>query len=88
MHHMPHIVYMLECADGSLYTGCTNDMEKRLHAHNHTKTGAKYTSARRPVNVVFSETYATLAQGRKREAEIKRLTRQQKIELIVQTRAK
>lgn len=79
---MSFTVYILECADGSLYTGCTNNIEKRIHAHNHTKTGAKYTMARRPVNIIFSETYSTLADGRKREAEIKRLTRQKKIELI------
>lgn len=79
---MPFTVYILECADGSLYTGCTNDMEKRIHAHNHTKTGAKYTMARRPVNIVFSETHKTLAKGRSREAEIKRLTRQSKLALI------
>lgn len=79
---MPFTVYILECADGSLYTGCTNNIEKRIHAHNHTKTGAKYTLARRPVKMVFSQAYDSLGAGRKREAEIKRLTRQQKIELI------
>ncbi len=79
---MAYTVYMLACNDGSLYTGCTNDIEKRLHAHNHTKTGAKYTAARRPVVVVFSEVFDTIAEGRKREAEIKRLTRKKKMVLI------
>lgn len=79
---MPHFVYILECADGTLYTGSTNDLEKRLHKHNHLKSGAHYTKIRRPVILKYSETVATLAEARAREAEIKRLTRDEKLLLI------
>jgi len=73
---------MVECADKTLYCGSTCDVEKRIHEHNHTKAGAKYTRARRPVQLVHVELYKTLAKARKREAEIKRLTRVQKNKLI------
>lgn len=75
-------VYILKCADKSLYTGCTNNLPKRLKEHNGGKAGAKYTRARRPVKLVYSEVYRTFAKGRRREAEIKRLTRKEKMELI------
>lgn len=77
-----HTVYILQCSDGTLYTGSTNDLEKRLHAHNHLKSAAKYTRARRPVKVVYSELCESLSLARKREAEIKRLTREEKLQLI------
>ena len=77
-----HTVYILECADKTLYTGCTNDLEKRIHDHNNSKTGAKYTRARRPVKLVFSQKFRTLSAGRKKEAEIKRLSREEKLVLI------
>jgi len=79
---MSYFVYILECADNTLYTGCTNNLEKRIHAHNNTKNGAKYTRVRRPVKLVFSRKFKTIAAGRKREAEIKRLTREEKLLLI------
>lgn len=75
-------MYILECADGTLYTGSTSDLKKRIHEHNGTKAGAKYTRGRRPVKVVYVEKCKTLAQARKREVEIKRLTRTQKHRLI------
>ena len=78
---MFYTVYILECSDQTLYTGCTNNLEKRIHAHNTFKTGAKYTRARRPVKVVYCEEFKTLAEGRKREAEIKRMTRKEKLRL-------
>ena len=59
------LCYMLQCADGTLYCGITNDIEKRLHAHNEG-TGAKYTRARRPVALVFHE---NCAGGRRREQD-------------------
>ena len=80
---MSWMVYILECADSTLYTGCTNNFEKRLQEHNNGKQGAKYTRARRPVKVVFKEEVTTLAEGRKREAEIKRMTREEKLQLIL-----
>ena len=75
-------VYILQCKDSSLYVGCTNNLEKRLHAHNNLKSGAHYTKIRRPVLLVYSEQCKNLKEGRAREAELKRLTREQKLELI------
>lgn len=72
-------VYILQCSDGTLYTGSTKDLEKRVHAHNNLKGGAKYTRARRPVELVYSESCESLSAARKREAEIKRLTREEKL---------
>ena len=79
---MPYFVYILECADKSLYSGCTNDLEKRLKQHNHSKNGAHYTKIRRPVVLKYSEKLRTFASARKREAELKRLTREEKLKLI------
>ncbi len=75
-------VYILECADKTLYIGSTTDLEKRLYAHNNLKTGAHYTKIRRPVSLVYSETLQTFADMRAREAEIKRLSRAEKLLLI------
>lgn len=75
-------VYILECADKSLYVGSTNNLEKRLRQHNHAKSGAHYTKIRRPVVLEYSEKVATFAEARKREAEIKRWPREKKLELI------
>ncbi len=75
-------VYILECADNSLYIGSTNDLSKRLHAHNNLKSAAHYTKIRRPVILKYSEKLKTYALSRKREAELKRLTRKDKLKLI------
>ena len=75
-------VYILECADQSLYIGITNDLEKRLHIHNHAKAGARYTKARRPVVLRYSERKRTRGSALSREAALKRLSRAQKLELI------
>jgi putative endonuclease len=74
-------IYIAECADGSLYTGYTNDVAKRIDAHNAGK-GAKYTRARLPVRAVYSEEYATKGEAVRREAQIKRLRREKKLRLI------
>ncbi|MSU75566.1 MAG: GIY-YIG nuclease family protein [Candidatus Magasanikbacteria bacterium] len=79
---MPHFVYILKCADKTLYTGCTNNLKKRLHEHNTSKAGAKYTRARRPVKLVYTKKFRALGSARKYEAEIKRLTRKEKLVLI------
>jgi len=79
---MPHYIYILECADKSLYVGCTNDLTKRIKQHNKLKCGAHYTKIRRPVKLKYSETFDNLKDARKREAEIKRWKREKKIELI------
>lgn len=73
--------YILRCADGTLYTGWTNNLEKRLAAHN-AGTAAKYTRPRRPVTMVYHETFATKEAAMRREWEIKHLTRAQKLQLI------
>lgn len=78
---MPNYTYIVQCADGSLYTGWTNDLEKRLQAHNSGK-GAKYTRSRLPVTLVYSEEYETESEARSREWHVKRLSREEKLRLI------
>lgn len=73
--------YILECADGTLYTGWTNDLDKRLAAHNSGK-GGKYTRARLPVMLVYRESHETKEAAMQREWAIKQLTRAQKLALI------
>ena len=77
-----YFVYLLHCSDGTLYTGCTNDLDRRLAAHNAGK-GAKYTRSRRPVTLVYWEQAADRSAALRREWAIKHLTRQQKLELIL-----
>ncbi len=74
-------VYILKCCDGTLYTGYTNDISARLKVHSSGK-GAKYTRARLPVSLVYSQTLPGKSEAMKREAEIKRLTKAQKLTLI------
>ena len=74
---MNWLVYIVECHDGSLYTGITNDLQKRIDSHN-AGTGAKYTVARRPVRLVYREDAASRSAASKREITIKRLTRKAK----------
>ena len=73
--------YILKCKDGSLYTGWTNDLEQRVAAHN-TGKGAKYTKARRPVELVYFEEFETKEQAMKREYAIKQMARKDKFELV------
>ncbi|MEK7641737.1 MAG: GIY-YIG nuclease family protein [Patescibacteria group bacterium] len=77
-----HYAYILHCADGTYYVGYTTDLERRLHTHNHLKSGAHYTKIRRPVVMVYSKKFRTLAKARAKEAEWKRLTRAEKREMI------
>lgn len=74
-------VYILKCADNTLYCGMTNDIEKRVKAHNE-KNGAKYTRGRTPVELVYFETGYTMSEALKRECAIKKLTKQKKLKLI------
>ncbi|GEC91011.1 hypothetical protein BBR01nite_33420 [Brevibacillus brevis] len=76
-----HYVYILSCADGTLYTGYTTELIRRLAAHNEGK-GAKYTRGRGPVELLYWEEGADRSWGLKREESIKRLTRKKKEELI------
>lgn len=73
--------YIVKCIDGSLYTGWTNDLEKRLRAHNAGK-GAKYTKSRRPVELVYCEEFVTKEEAMSREWAIKRKTREEKMKMI------
>lgn len=73
--------YILRCSDGSYYTGWTNDLEKRLAAHNSGR-GSKYTKVRCPVELVYYETFDTKQEAMSREWHIKQLSRQQKEELV------
>lgn len=77
-------VYILRCNDGTLYTGVTTDCERRLHEHNHTNRGAKYTRARRPVELAYREATESRSTAQQREAQIKRLSPRQKAELVAQ----
>ena len=74
-------MYILRCADGSLYTGMTNDLPRRLVAHRAGRGGA-YTRSRRPVRVVYTERRPSRGAALRREAAIKQLSRQQKVSLI------
>ena len=77
-----YYIYILECADNTLYTGYTNDLDNRLKAHNAGK-GAKYTKSRLPVKLVYSESFDDKKEAMSREWFIKhRLTREEKLELI------
>jgi len=76
-----HYVYILRCADDSLYTGYTTDPKRRLHEHNAGK-GAKYTRGRTPVDLVYLESYTTQSAAMSREYEIKELRRAEKTRLI------
>ena len=77
-----YFTYILRCADNTLYVGCTNNLPRRLHQHNNSKRGAHYTKIRRPVTLKYKEEFATLKEARSREREIKRWTRQKKLNLI------
>lgn len=76
-----YYVYILECRDGTLYVGSTNDIAKRIETHNASK-GAKYTRGRTPVILRYSESFTTKGEALKREVELKRLSRAQKLELF------
>ena len=75
-------VYLLRCSDNTLYCGWTTDLKRRLAAHNSGKRGAKYTRARRPVELVYFEELDSKSSAMKREYEIKQLSRAEKLRLI------
>ena len=82
LNTMSHFVYILLCADSTLYTGSTNNLAKRLVQHNTSKQGAHYTKIRRPVTLQYVEVVESLKEARAREAALKRLSRDKKLELI------
>ncbi|QOP46092.1 GIY-YIG nuclease family protein [Sulfurimonas paralvinellae] len=79
---MKYFVYILECSDATLYTGITTDLQRRLQEHNSSDKGAKYTKARRPVKLVYSQECADRSSASKKEYEIKHLSRKEKLKLL------
>ncbi len=76
-----YYLYILKCADSSLYTGITVDLERRIREHNSSMLGAKYTASRRPVRIVYSKKYRNRSAASKAEARIKALSREEKLKL-------
>jgi len=81
IRRMTNYTYLLECADGTLYCGWTNCLDKRIEAHNEGR-GAKYTKPRLPVRLVYFETFQTKQEAMRREFEIKKLSRADKLKMI------
>lgn len=75
-------LYVLECADGSYYTGITTSVHRRLHEHNFTKKGAKYTRSRRPSRVIFCHEFASRSHAAKAEYRFRKLARADKEKII------
>ena len=76
-----HYIYIVECSDKTLYTGYTNDLEKRIETHN-AKKGAKYTRGRTPVTLKYYEEYDNKVDAMKREAQIKKMRKEKKLKLL------
>ncbi len=81
-HPMSFYVYILQCHDGSFYTGYTKDLQQRTRQHENGK-GARYTKAHRPQRIAYVELFGTRSAAMKREREIKKLSHQQKLNLII-----
>jgi putative endonuclease len=79
---MEYFVYIVKCADKTLYTGITTDVARRIYEHNNLDSGAKYTAARRPVSLLISERFPNRKSAAKREYEIKQMTREEKLQFI------
>jgi putative endonuclease len=77
-----YYLYILECADQTLYTGITVDLTRRTLEHNTSAKGARYTCARRPVKVVYSKKYLNRSLASKAESQLKKLSREEKLRLI------
>lgn len=77
-------LYILKCADGTLYTGITTDLGRRLKEHNSTSLGAKYTRTRRPVKLLYSRVFRNRALASREESRIKKLSREKKHALVLQ----
>lgn len=75
-------LYILECADGTLYVGITTDLDRRVEEHNNSTLGSRYTRARRPVKLVFSRVFPNRSRASQEEFRIKRLSRSEKLDLI------
>ena len=80
---MPYFVYILKCSDDTLYCGITTDIERRIAEHNDSELGAKYTRGRGPFELVYSANFTDRSSASKEEYRIKKLSRMQKIKLII-----
>jgi len=78
----PWFLYVIHCSDDTLYTGVTTDISRRIHEHNTSSKGAKYTRTRRPVELVYSVDFDNRSSAQKAEYKFKKLTRKQKNEVI------
>ena len=78
--------YIVRCSDNSLYTGVTTDLERRVDEHNSSDKGSKYTKTRSPVKLVYDETHTDRSSSCKRESEIKKLSRTDKLKIINERR--
>ena len=77
-----YFVYIIQCKDRTLYTGITTNLDRRIEEHNNSKLGAKYTRVRRPVKLVYSKEFIDRSEASKEEARIKKLSRQEKLNLF------
>lgn len=77
-----YYLYILQCADETLYTGITTDLARRVSEHNETQLGSKYTFARRPVKLAYSQKFKNRSAASKAEVRIKKLRKTEKLELI------
>ena len=77
-----YFLYILKCSDGTLYTGITIDLDRRIKEHNSSEFGARYTSSRRPVKLVYSKKFSNRSIASKEEARIKKLTRTEKLRFL------
>jgi putative endonuclease len=78
-----YFLYILKCADKTLYTGITVDLKRRVREHNSSKLGAKYTRTRRPVQLVYSKKFRNRSSATKAESKVKSLSRRKKLSLVV-----
>lgn len=77
-----YYLYILQCADKTLYTGITNDLERRILEHNEKKLGAKYTASRRPVKLVYFKKFRNRSLASREEVRVKKLKKEKKLALI------
>jgi putative endonuclease len=77
-----YYIYILYCADKTLYTGITTNLERRLKEHNNSSKGAKYTRSRRPVEIIFSREHPDRSSASKHEYKIKKMTKSEKLKLV------
>ena len=80
--YKPWYLYVVQCSDGTLYTGVTTDIDRRIDEHNTSSRGAKYTKARRPVKLVYKRRYANRSEAQSAEYQFKKLLRGQKLQII------